>query len=95
MSDIGHNSGAAGQQLRSLVQRIERLEEEKREVADQVKEVFAEAKGVGFDKKVLHAIIARRKQAREAVREFDSMVELYESALDSVVDDVLDAEVKS
>ena len=60
---------AAGQ-LKAIVERIERLEEEKKEVADQIKEVYAEAKGNGFDAKVLRKIVSlRKKPAEERVRD--------------------------
>ena len=86
MSEIGHNSGdttfrvTAGE-LRNFVERIERLEEEKKELAEQVKDVKAEAKAKGYDAKTLALIIRRRKQEREKVEEQDALVELYEQAL--------------
>jgi uncharacterized protein (UPF0335 family) len=71
-------------QLKSLVERIERLEEEKRALAGDLKEVYAEAKGHGFDTKILRKVVAmRRKDAAEREEE-DSMVTLYMSALGSI-----------
>ena len=71
---------AAGQ-LRSIVERIERLEEEKKEVADQIKEVYAEAKGNGFDVKVLRKIVSLRKKPAEEREEEDAILDLYMTAL--------------
>ena len=70
-------------QLKSLVERIERLEEEKRALSGDLKEVYAEAKGHGFDTKILRKVVAlRRKDAVEREEE-DTMVTLYMSALGS------------
>ena len=70
-------------QLKSLVERIERLEEEKRALSSDLKEVYAEAKGHGFDTKILRKVVAlRRKDAVEREEE-DTLVTLYMSALGS------------
>jgi uncharacterized protein (UPF0335 family) len=70
-------------QLKSLVERIERLEEEKRALSGDLKEVYAEAKGHGFDTKILRKVVAlRRKDAVEREEE-DTLVTLYMSALGS------------
>lgn len=87
MSEIGHNSGAdilnqtAQSQLGSLVARIERLEEEKAEVAENIKEVYAEAKGNGFDTKILRKVIRYRKQDAAKRQEEEAVMDLYLSAL--------------
>jgi uncharacterized protein (UPF0335 family) len=70
------NSTAQGQ-LRSIIQRVERLEAEKAEVAEQIKEVFAEAKGNGFDVKVLRKVIRWRKQDRAKRQEEEAIMDLY------------------
>jgi uncharacterized protein (UPF0335 family) len=71
-------------QLKSLVERIERLEEEKRALSGDLKEVYAEAKGHGFDTKILRKVVAlRRKDAVEREEE-DTLVTLYMSALGSL-----------
>jgi len=73
--------GFAEGQLKSLVERIERLEEEKRALSGDLKEVYAEAKGHGFDTKILRKVVAlRRKDAVEREEE-DTLVTLYMSAL--------------
>ena len=71
---------AAGQ-LKAIVERIERLEEEKKEVADQIKEVYAEAKGNGFDAKILRKIVSLRKKPAEEREEEEAILDLYLSAL--------------
>ena len=73
--------GTTGDRLKTFVQRIERLEEDKRGIADDIKEVFGEAKGEGFDVKVIRRVIAlRRKDPAERAEE-DELLELYMSAL--------------
>ena len=67
--------------LRAFVERLEKLEEEKRAIADDIKEVYAEAKGTGFDTKALHKIISLRRQDRDKRREEEAMLDLYLSAL--------------
>lgn len=71
--------GAA--QLKAIVERVERLEEEKREIAEQVKEVFAEAKANGFDVPTLRRVIALRRKAAADRAEEMAMLDLYLSAL--------------
>ena len=71
---------AAGQ-LKSIVERIERLETEKKEIADQVKEVYAEAKANGFDTKTLRKVVGLRKKNTEERQEEEAMLDLYLHAL--------------
>jgi uncharacterized protein (UPF0335 family) len=68
-------------QLRAVVERIERLEEEKAAVTAQIKEVYDEAKGAGFDAKILRKIVALRKKKPEERTEEEAMLELYMHAL--------------
>lgn len=86
MSDNGEASAntIAGDQLRAFIERIERLEEEKKTIADDIKEVFAEAKGTGFDTKVMRTIIRLRKKDRAEREEEESMLDLYMTALGMV-----------
>ena len=77
------NSFAQGQ-LKSLVERIERLEEEKKTIAGDIKEVYAEAKANGFDTKILRKVIALRKKETAEREEEQSMLDLYLSALGMV-----------
>jgi uncharacterized protein (UPF0335 family) len=71
---------AAGQ-LRAFIERIERLEEEKKTISDDIKEVFAEAKGTGFDTKALRTLIRLRKQDQAEREEEESILDLYKAAL--------------
>lgn len=73
--------GVARDQLRSFVERIERLEEEKKTIADDIKDVYGEAKGVGFDSKILKRVIAIRKQDRDERMEQEAILETYLAAL--------------
>jgi uncharacterized protein (UPF0335 family) len=68
-------------QLRSLVERIERLEEEKKAIAGDIKEVYGEAKANGFDTKILRKVIGVRKRDRHEREEEEAMLDLYLSAL--------------
>ena len=70
-----------GGQLRAFVERIERLEEEKKALADDIKDVYAEAKGNGFDVKVMRKIVSIRKQDRDKRREEEEILDLYLAAL--------------
>lgn len=75
------NGGVAGDQLRAIVERIERLEEEKQGIADDIKDVYAEAKGNGFDTKVLRQIVRLRKQEPSERQEHEAVLDLYLQAL--------------
>lgn len=82
MADIGHNSGAVAEdQLRAFIERIERMEEEKKGIADDIKEIYAEAKGNGFDTKVLRKIVAIRKQDHADRMEQEALLDIYMRAL--------------
>jgi uncharacterized protein (UPF0335 family) len=75
-----HYRVTAGE-LRQFVERFERLEQEKKDIADQQKEVLAEAKGRGYDVKVLRKLIALRKRDAEELSEEEAILELYKQAL--------------
>ncbi len=70
-----------GDQLKSIVQRIERLEEEKKTIADDIKEVYAEAKGNGYDVAVLRKVIALRKRDLDERKEEEAILDLYLQAV--------------
>ncbi len=74
-------SGFAAGQLKSLVERIERLEEEKAALAADIREVYSEAKGVGFDVKIMRQIIRMRKIEKADLQEQEAILDLYLSAL--------------
>lgn len=86
---IGHNSNegkerfdsVAGTRLKSFLERIERLTEEKQGLADDIKDIYAEAKGVGFDAKIMKQVIKLRKMDPQKRREQDELTELYKSAI--------------
>ena len=83
MSEPGHNSGQpiAAERLRSLVERIERLNGERKELGDDIKEIFAEAKSAGFDVKVMRVLIKIREQDVAAVEEREALLDVYRRAL--------------
>ncbi len=71
-------------QLKSIVERVERLEEEKKTIADDIKEVYAEAKANGFDTKTLRKVVTLRKKDRAEREEEEAMLDLYLNALGMV-----------
>ena len=71
----------SAQQLRLFIERIERLEEEKRGIQDDIKDVYLEAKANGFDSKIMRQIVRLRKKTREARMEEEAVLETYLSAL--------------
>jgi uncharacterized protein (UPF0335 family) len=75
----------AKDQLKAVIERIERLEEEKKAIADDIKDVFAEAKAHGFDVKALRTIIKIRKQDTDERKEQEAIVETYMHALGMLV----------
>jgi uncharacterized protein (UPF0335 family) len=68
-------------QLRSFIERIERLEEEKKAIAADIKEVYAEAKGTGFDTKIMRKVVSLRKKDAAERQEEEAILDLYLSAL--------------
>ncbi|MFK7754573.1 MAG: DUF2312 domain-containing protein [Sedimentitalea sp.] len=68
-------------ELRQFVERIERLESEKKDIAEQIKEVYSESKSRGYDTKALRAIISLRKQDKDDIAEQEAVLELYKEAL--------------
>jgi len=79
MADIG---GVAGDRLRSIIERIERLEEEKKALSDDIREVYSEAKGAGFDIKVIRRIISLRKMDSQDRDEMETILEIYKQSLE-------------
>ncbi|QDP19307.1 DUF2312 domain-containing protein [Sphingomonas xanthus] len=71
----------AAEQLRLFIERIERLEEEKKGIADDVKDVYAEAKANGYDTKTMRKIVALRRMEKHARDEADALLETYRNAL--------------
>jgi uncharacterized protein (UPF0335 family) len=83
MADGSATSSIAAEKLKSFVERIERLEGEKTELAADIREVYAEAKGNGFDTKIMRQVIRLRKMEVADRREQDELLELYRRALDT------------
>ncbi len=85
---IGHNSerfdSVAGQRLRSFIERVETLEGEKATLSEDIKEIYAEAKGSGFDAKTIKAVVRLRKLDTEKRREADELLSLYKDAIGMV-----------
>jgi len=79
MVDVG---GVAGERLRSLIERIERLEEEKLVLAADIREVYSEAKGSGFDVMVMRQLIRLRKMDNDDRSEMEAVLQVYERALE-------------
>jgi uncharacterized protein (UPF0335 family) len=78
---MADTESVAQDQLKSIVERIERLEEEKKTISDDIKDVYGEAKANGFDTKALRKIVALRKQDRDERAEQEAILELYKQAL--------------
>jgi uncharacterized protein (UPF0335 family) len=83
MADVG---GIAGDRLKSFIERIERLEEEKRALSEDIKEVFAEAKGTGFDTKIIRQILKIRKMDKDELDEQEALLDVYKRALGMLPD---------
>lgn len=81
--NIGHNSvtAIAVDQLRSIIERVERLEDDKKAISDDIKDVYAEAKGNGYDVKALRTIVRLRKQDADERQEQESILDAYKAAL--------------
>jgi uncharacterized protein (UPF0335 family) len=79
MSEIGDNSG--DDRLRLLIERVERLEEEKRGIADDIKDTYAEAKAVGYDAKIMRQIVRLRKMNPDDRSEMEMLLDTYKRAL--------------
>ena len=77
------NQDAQGR-LRTIIERVERLEQEKSEVMEQIKEIFAEAKGGGFDTKIIRKVVRIRKQDRAKRQEEEAILELYLAAIGEI-----------
>ena len=78
MTQVG---GIAGEQLRAFIERIERLEDEKKDLQEQIKEVFSEAKGVGFDTRIMRQLV-RLRRLRDADRsEQEELLEIDKTAI--------------
>ncbi|RNF33059.1 DUF2312 domain-containing protein [Paracoccus methylarcula] len=68
-------------ELRQFIERIERLEQEKKDIAEQIKEVFGECRGRGYDVKVIRKLLALRKRDKDDIAEEEAVLEMYKEAL--------------
>jgi uncharacterized protein (UPF0335 family) len=84
-ASIGHNSEPAtrlaAEQLKSIIERIERLEEEKKTISDDIRDIYSESKGNGYDTKALRTIVRMRKQDANERQEAETILESYMQAL--------------
>jgi uncharacterized protein (UPF0335 family) len=78
---MANPGGIAADQLKSFIERIERLEEEKKALAEDIKDVYAEAKGNGFDPKIMRQVIKLRKMEEHARKEQEELLALYAHAI--------------
>ena len=81
MSDIVDTNAVTADELRQFIERYEQLDSERRDVAEQLKELMAEAKGRGYDTKVLRKVIALRKRKPDDIAEEEAVLEMYKAAL--------------
>ena len=79
---MSNNGGIAGDHLRSFIERIERLEEEKKAIAEDLKEVYAECKSVGFDVKIVRQVVRIRKMEAHERQEQEALLDVYLHALE-------------
>lgn len=96
-SGKGHNGGpnfggVSGEQLRNFIERVERLEEDKKALSEDIKEVFAEAKANGFDVKIIRKILGLRKMDAAEREELETLIDLYKHALGMIPSDSADDE---
>jgi uncharacterized protein (UPF0335 family) len=83
-NDTPTSDSVAAGQLRAIIERIERLEEDKQAIADDIKDVYAEAKGTGFDTKAIRTIVRLRKKDQAEREEEETVLDLYKAALGMV-----------
>ena len=81
MSDIESSYRVTADELRQFIERIERLDAEKKDLAEQQKEVMAEAKGRGYDTKVMRKLITMRRRDKDDIAEEEAILEMYKEAL--------------
>ena len=77
-----NTGGIAGEQLRGFIERIERLDEEKKGIAEDIKEIYAQAKAVGFDTKIMRKVIAVRKMDQAERQEVEALLDVYLHAIE-------------
>jgi uncharacterized protein (UPF0335 family) len=83
MTDVTDMNPQTAAQLKAIVERVERLEDEKKTIGEDIKEVYAEAKGNGFDAKIIRKVVSIRRQDRNERMEQDALIDLYLAAVGS------------
>ena len=78
---MAEKGGSAGERLRQYIEKIERLEEERKALGGDIREVYSEAKGTGFEPKVMRQVIKLRKLDKAALQEQEALLETYKHAL--------------
>ena len=81
MSDIDNSYRVTADELRQFIERVERLDAEKKDLSEQQKEVMAEAKGRGYDTKVMRKLITMRRRDKDDIAEEEALLEMYKEAL--------------
>ncbi len=81
VKDYTMTDNVSAEQLRQFIERVERLEEEKKGISDDIKDVYGEAKATGFDAKIMKQIVRLRKKTRDARMEEEALLETYKEAL--------------
>jgi len=81
MTDATDAYNVTADELRQFIERAEQLEAEKKDIGEQEKELFAEAKGRGYDTKIMRRVIALRKRKPDEIAEEEAIIEMYKSAL--------------
>lgn len=81
MSDVNDAYNVTADELRQFIERFEQLESEKKDVAEQQKELMAEAKGRGYDTKVMKKVVALRKRKPDEIAEEEAVLDMYKAAL--------------
>jgi uncharacterized protein (UPF0335 family) len=81
MNDLTNSYNVTSEELRQFIERFEQLDSEKKDLAEQQKELMAEAKGRGYDTKILRKVISLRKRSADDVAEEEAVLELYKTAL--------------
>lgn len=87
MMQIGGNAGA---RLKSFVERIVRMESEKKDIGEDIKDIYTEAKGVGFDTKILRKVVKRYQMDPDKKREEDDLIDTYEHALSKSLGEMME-----
>ncbi|MDP1974397.1 MAG: DUF2312 domain-containing protein [Alphaproteobacteria bacterium] len=87
----GQVGGISADQLRSYIERIEKLEEEKHEISEFIKDIFLEAKSSGYDPKIMRLILKQRKMDQDDIQEQEVMLDVYRRALGMELPDIEEA----